>query len=219
MKGQLKILLLITFLTAGIIAQKMDLLDLTRTVTEIDDIADLWWVPPASVLIQVIFYMFALPGSIFIWSLGVIYHPLPATLLAMAGGIFGSLAAYFLAGRLSVSWTQKFAGSTVFKTLQNNAGFFHLCALRCLPGFPHSIINYSAGMLKVGLVPFIASSTVGFALKGYIYCSAVYTAFHIEEEDTAMTLWTVWPLLVLAGFSLTGIVIRKRFFERRRQGL
>jgi uncharacterized membrane protein YdjX (TVP38/TMEM64 family) len=219
MKGHLKILILITILAAGIIAQKMDLLDLTRAVTEIEDIADLWWVPPASVLIQVILYLFALPGSIVIWSLGVIYHPLPATLLAMAGGIFGSLAAYFLAGRLSVSWTQKFSGTTVFKTLQRNAGFLHLCALRCLPGFPHSIINYSAGMLKVRLLPFVLSSTVGFALKGYIYCSAVYTAFHIEEKETAMTLWTVWPLLVLAGFSLSGILIRKMFFNGRRQAL
>ena len=35
----------------------------------------------------------------------------------------------------------------------------------------------------------------------------------------AVTLWTVWPLLVLAGFSLAGILIRKMFFVRRRQAL
>jgi uncharacterized membrane protein YdjX (TVP38/TMEM64 family) len=219
MKGHLKILILISILAAGIIAQKMDLLDLTRALTEIEDIADLWWVPPASVLIQVALYMFALPGSIVIWTLGVIYHPLPATLLAMAGGTFGSLAAYFLAGRLSVSWTEKFSGTTVFKTLQRNAGFLNLCALRCLPGFPHSIINYSAGMLKVRVMPFILSSAVGFAFKGYIYSSAVYTAFHIEEEETAITLWTAWPLLVLAGFSLAGFLIQKLFYNGRRQAL
>jgi uncharacterized membrane protein YdjX (TVP38/TMEM64 family) len=213
MKGHLKILILITILAAGIIAQRMGLLDLTRALTEIEDIADLWWVPPASVLLQVMLYLFALPGSLVIWTLGVLYHPLYATLLVMAGGVAGSLAAYFLAADLTLSWTRKFSGSKVFRILQNNSGFLHLCALRCLPGFPHSIINYSAGMLKVRLLPFILSSTVGFALKGYIYCSAVYTAVHIEEEETAMT---IWPLLVLAGFSVAGILIRKMFFAGRR---
>ena len=107
MKGHLKIRILIAILTAGIVAQKMNLLDLTRASTEIEDFADLWWVPPASVLIQVILYLFALPGSIVIWTLGVIYHPLPATFLAMAGGVVGSLAAYYMAMHLSLSWTQK----------------------------------------------------------------------------------------------------------------
>jgi uncharacterized membrane protein YdjX (TVP38/TMEM64 family) len=219
MKESLKILIMIGILTAGIMAQKTDLVDLTRALTEIEDIADFWWLPPSAVLIQVLLYLFALPGSIVIWTLGIIYHPVPATLLVVAGGTGGSLAAYFLTANLSVSWTRKFSGSKVFRTLQNNSGFLHLCALRCVPGFPHSIINYSAGVLKVRILPFITSTAIGFAVKGYIYCSAVYTAVHIEEEKTAMTLWTLWPLLMLTGFALLGILLRKKFFDGRRQAL
>ncbi len=42
MKGNRKILILIGILAAGIIAQKLDLLDLTRTLNEIEDLADFW---------------------------------------------------------------------------------------------------------------------------------------------------------------------------------
>ena len=68
MKETLKILIMIGILTAGIMAQKMDLLDLTLALTEIEGIADFWWLPPSVVLLQVILYLFALPGSIFIWT-------------------------------------------------------------------------------------------------------------------------------------------------------
>lgn len=219
MRETLKILVLIGILAAGMIAQKTGLLDLTETLTEIEDIADFWWLPPAAVLIQVLLYLFALPGSVVIWTLGVIYHPSTATMLFMAGGICGSLAAYFFSANLSVSWTQKFLQSKIFNTLQKNSGFLTLCAVRCVPGFPHSFINYSAGILKVNLFSFVMSTAIGFTVKGYIYSSAIYTAFHFEEEQSAITFWTVWPLLILAGFSFLGIAIQKKFFNGRRQAL
>ncbi|MCA1794478.1 MAG: TVP38/TMEM64 family protein [Desulfotignum sp.] len=219
MRGNLKILILISILAAGIIAQKMGLLDLTRAMDEIEYLADFWWLPPAAVLLQVVLYLFALPGSVVIWTLGVIYQPMTATLLFLTGGICGSLAAYFFAAHLSVSWTARFSRSKIFNILQKNSGFLHLCGLRCLPGFPHSLINYSAGILQVKILPFIMSTTIGFAIKGYIYCSAIYTAFHFEEEKSAITVMTVWPLLLLAGFSMLGIVIRKKFFNGSKQAL
>ncbi len=215
-KANLKILVLIAIIAAGIAAQKLDLLNLNHALVEIENISDFWWLPIAMVLAQVIFYLAALPGSVFMWTIGVIYPPFTATILFAAGGVAGSLAAYFLSAEISTVWTRNLSRSRIFKSLQENSGFLQLLALRCLPGFPHSIINYSAGILKLRMPGFITSTVIGFTVKGYIYCSAIYTAFHFEDVARPLSsIRTLFPLLALVIFSLAGVIIRKKYVNQK----
>jgi len=213
MKNILKVLILLGILTTGILIQKFGIVDIDELVSRLEHLAESWWLPPASIFIQLLLYMLAFPGSLIMWTLGVIYQPLAATVLVVAGGVTGAVAAYFFASSMSSAWTLKFSRSKVFMKLQKNSGFLQLCALRCLPGFPHSFINYSSGILKVSLVPFVISTTLGFTVKGFIYCSAIYSAFHFDDVDAAITLSTLWPLLVLVIFSVLGMIIQKKYFS------
>ena len=213
MKANLKILILVGVLGAGIFVQQAGYLDAARELDRIKPFTEIWWAPFAVILLQVILYMFALPGSLFFWSLGMVYEPWAATFLVVAGGVAGSVAAYFLSAGLSSSWAEKFTRSGTYKLLKRNSSFLQLFALRCLPGFPHSFINYSAGILKVRVLSFAVSTALGFAVKGYIYCSAIYHAFHIENAGNAISLSTIWPLFLLVLFSLGGVVIKKKYYE------
>ncbi|RQD55714.1 MAG: DedA family protein [Desulfonatronovibrio sp. MSAO_Bac4] len=212
MHGSLKIVILIIILSIGIVVRKQGLLEPDLILDFLEDITESWWLPPAAVLFQAFMYAMAFPASILMWAIGAIYPPLTATILVVAGGVMGSLSAYFLSSRMTSSWSTKLQRSKVFKTIKNNSGFLQLCALRCLPGFPHALINYSAGILKVRLVPFIVSSCIGFALKGFIYCSAIYSALHIEDEPV-INLTTLWPLIALVIFALLGVAIQKKYFS------
>ena len=211
MKDNLKLLLLPGLLLAGIIAQQKGYIDLASNLEGVEAFAQTWWALLAVVLIQTTLYLFAFPGSLLVWSLGVLYQPWVATLLVVIGGLSGSLAAYFFASGVSASWTARFARSKAYRLLQQNSGFLQLFALRCMPGFPHSFLNYSSGILKINLFAFVSSTVLGFALKGYIYCSAIYYAFHIEDTDQAISITTLLPLVLLVLLSLVGILIKKRF--------
>jgi len=213
MKEIFKIAALVSVLVSGIIVQRLGLLDFDLFLVWFEAIADSWWLPPVSVATQFFMYMLAFPGSIIMLTLGIIYQPWVATILVVAGGVTGGLAAYYFASFMSASWAKKFSSSRVFKILQKNSGFLQLCALRCLPGFPHSFINYSSGILKVGLLPFIVSTGLGFAVKGFIYTSAVYSAFHLDDPEAAIGISNLWPLIVLVIFALLGIVIQKKYFS------
>ena len=212
-KDDLKALILVGILGAGIFLQQAGFFEAAGEFERIRPFAETWWAPLVAVILQLILYMFALPGSLVIWSLGAIYPPWAATLLIAAGGVAGSLAAYFFSAELSSSWAQKFTRSKVYKMIKGNAAFLQLFALRCLPGFPHSFINYSSGMLKVSLLNFVLSTALGFMIKGYIYCSAIYQAFHIEDGDKVISFSTAWPLLLLVIFLLASVILKKRYFE------
>ncbi|MCA1742950.1 MAG: TVP38/TMEM64 family protein [Desulfonatronovibrio sp.] len=212
MHGSWKIIFLVIVLSFGIAARKTGLLEPDLILNFVEEVTESWWMIPVTVFFQTIMYIMAFPASIIIWVIGAIYHPWIATLLVTSGGVLGSLGAYFFASHMTSSWSVKLQQTKVFKTIQNNSNFFQLCALRCLPGFPHALINYSAGMLKAPLIPFIASSSIGFALKGFIYCSAIYSALHIEDEP-AVSLSTLWPLITLVIFALLGMAVQKRYFS------
>ena len=209
MKDFIKLMILPGVLLGAIFIQQAGYIDLDVELEQFEAVAQLWWMVLAVVLLQGIFYMFALPGSLLVVSLAAFYPPWAATLMVVAGGLSGSLAAYFFSAWLSPVWTARFTRFKGYQLLKQNSGFFQLFALRCFPGFPHSIINYSSGILKVDLWPFIVSTAIGFAFKGYVYCSAVYYAVHINETDQVISFSTLLPLFFLVAFSIMGIYVKK----------
>ncbi|MBM9535613.1 TVP38/TMEM64 family protein [Desulfobulbus alkaliphilus] len=205
MKDTIKLLILPGVLLAGIVAQQAGYIDLTGQLEKFEAVAQLWWMMLLVVLIQAVLYAFALPGSLLVISLAAVYPPWVGTMLVVAGGLLGALAAYYFSAWLSPVWTARIARFKGYQLLKQNSGFFQLFALRCFPGFPHSIINYSSGILKVKLGPFVLSTALGYAFKGYIYCSAVYHATHIQESSQAISFATLLPLFFLVAFSMMGI--------------
>lgn len=163
---------------------------------------------------MVALYALALPGSALILPAALLYHPAVAAALIAAGGGLGALAAHGLSRRLGASWSAKAARSEVYRVLQRNSDFVTLCALRVLPGFPHSFLNYGAGLLGVPRGRLFLSAVVGFGVKGYLYASAVHNVAAAGEAAGLVRLETSWPLLALAALLLAGRLVR-RFWERR----
>ncbi len=201
---------LIVILVIGIVLQAVGMLDLTGVTGWIETQAHHWWAPVILVGLMVVMYAFALPASTLMVVAGVMYRPVWATAWTVLGGVAGGLAAYYLVRHLSAEWGRRYADSALFKVMQRHAGFFFLSALRILPGFPHSVINYSAGILRLPLPAFVISAALGFAVKGFVYASAVYHATHVDSEAAALSMETLWPLMALSGLMAIGWLARKR---------
>ena len=120
-------------------------------------------------VVQILLFTFALPGSVLLWVFALLYAPVSATVLLVTGSTLGALSAYWFARWQSLTWVTRIQRSRFFHLLEQRGDFFTLSALRLLPGFPHSFINYGCGVLRLPLWRFIGASMIGFTLKYALY--------------------------------------------------
>ena len=96
--------------------------------------------------------------------------------------------------------------------------FLTLFAMRVFPAFPHSVVNYSAGMLEARLSHFILSAILGISIKSYVYAQVIYSASTSLSLNVLLDVWIVGPLVLLSAASATVVFINYRLSTRRGSG-
>ena len=189
-----QILVLAALAVLGIALDALDLVDWSR------------------VLAQLVLFTFGQPGSILFWAAALLYPPPLATLILTAGGTAGALGAYLFARRLTRLDVSAARGHRLFDILERQGDFFTLCALRVLPGMPHSAINYASGTLALPLPRFLAATALGLALKSYLYSAALHIAATTGATGLSdlLRLDVLAPLLAIALLLLPGRFLRRR---------
>ena len=203
-----KIIILVALIALGIILQISGSIDSEQLVTVARQYADHWWMGILLVAIQAVLFTFAMAGSSLLWIIAALFPPVISTVIIAAGTTLGAVSAYLFSERLSVEWSQKVKNTRIYKLLQNEGNFFTLFALRVMPGFPHSVINYSSGILKIKFIEFIPAAIVGTAIKTYVYSALIYNATTPGALTSTINLSTVWPLLALSLLILAAIVAK-----------
>lgn len=207
-KKILKIGCLLSVVVLGLLLGALGFVDWRQVLAISEAHADRTWLPVVLVLGQMLLYAFALPGTGLIFIVGVLYKTWLAAIIIAAGGLLGGICAYWVAKQGGAPWVKRIEKSRYYELLQSQGDMLTLTTLRCLPMFPHSVINYSSGMLRIPWSKFIASTAIGFAVKGYVYASALYQASHAQTLDELITFKTLLPLLVLAVMMILAKLIR-----------
>jgi len=145
--------------------------------------------------------MFALPGSSILWVAASLYQPPMATVILVVGTTLGALAAFWFASHTRSPWLQTVKKQKLFKNLKQHSDFFTWLILRLAPGLPHSLINYSAGILHVPILPFVAATILGIGIKSYLYAKVIYTSLSTDEISDLFRLEIVMPLIILVVLS------------------
>ncbi|MBZ5488220.1 VTT domain-containing protein [Halomonas aquamarina] len=151
-----------------------------------------------------------LPGSIGLWLIAPFYPPLMATAMLTLGSVVGALGGYQLAARTSARWQPTGLTRRVMQTLQARSDLLTQCALRVLPGFPHAVINFAAGLSRIPLPVFLLAAALGLAVKWGVYSSAIYGALEAIEEENALQFDVLLPLLALTVLLLVGAWFKRR---------
>ena len=133
-----------------------------------------------------------------------------ATFILAAGGTLGGLGAYFFSQRLTDDWIEKIEKSRSYKLLQKQDNFFTLFAMRVFPAFPHSLVNFSSGILKVKLSHFLAAAALGIAIKSYVYSRVIYGAASSASIDELFDPAIFGPLILLSVISIAVVLIKYR---------
>jgi uncharacterized membrane protein YdjX (TVP38/TMEM64 family) len=175
-----------------------------------DRVGTAWWFLALLVLAIAVAFTFGLPGSFGLWLIAPFNHPVLATLLMVIASTIGALGAYRFSGRLGRDWQPSGAAGKVVGVLEKRGDLLTLMAVRMLPGFPHSIINFASGVLRLPLAAFIPATVVGLTIKWGVYASAIHGIADAVEGDEAITLGTLLPLFVLVALTLVGAWVRHR---------
>ncbi|MFI0473887.1 TVP38/TMEM64 family protein [Halomonas sp. HMF6819] len=151
-----------------------------------------------------------LPGSIGLWLIAPFYPPLAATLMLTLSSVAGAWAAYLLAARFRTRINPGGLTARVMQTLERRSDLLTQCALRILPGFPHSVINYAAGLGGLAIKPYLAAAALGLSIKWGVYSSAIYKTLEAIEQENALQFDVLLPLLALTLLLLAGAWYRRR---------
>ena len=204
-------LVLLVMIILGIALHVTGVLDWHKILQWAQSYAQFWWLPIILILIQVILFIFALPGSAMLWVVAPLYPPITSTIILAIGSTLGALGAYLFARQETLAWSDRVQHSHLFHVLEQRGDFLSLCAIRLIPAFPHSVINYGAGILRLPVGRFLASSLIGLATKSFLYCNTIYGAITAMNLSDLIRLKTLGPLLVLALLTALAAFLHARW--------
>ncbi len=205
-----KLIIVALMISAGILLEIAGLLDAEKMLGIARQYSDQWWLVLILIILQTVLFTFALAGSFFLWIVAPLYPPAMATFILAAGGTLGGVCAYLFSRRLTDDWIARIENSHAYRLLHKQDNFFALFALRVFPAFPHSLVNYSSGILKVKLSHFILAAIAGLSIKSYIYCVVIYNAATTSSYEELLDISTYGPLILLSVISLAGVFIKYR---------
>ena len=192
----------------GIALQFSGTMDARQIISLAREYAGVWWFGVLLIAFQAVLFTFALAGSTLIWIIAALFTPFTSTVTITTGTTLGGVMAYLFSSKMSDEWVRRTQDSRVYRLLREKSDLYTLLALRLMPGFPHSVINYSAGILKVGMTRFVPATIVGSAIKSYVYSSVIYNATLMKNSTGGIELSDIWPLLALSALILAGVVLR-----------
>jgi len=205
-----KFLLVALILTTIVVLNQVGLLNMDRLLAEVRAYSDSGWLILALILAQVVLYTFALGGSYALWLVAPVYAPVGATAILAVSGTLGAITAYYFSKRVSDRWVRRIENSRTYRLLHEHNDFFMVFALRVLPGFPHGLISYSAGILDCRPLHFVSASLAGFTIKFYLYSNIVYHATDAIAKKKSFSIVSLSPLIILSALSLVAVYIRHR---------
>jgi uncharacterized membrane protein YdjX (TVP38/TMEM64 family) len=204
-----KNLVIITSLViAGILLEVSDILDTRKILNIAREFTDHWWLILVLILLQILLFTFALPGSFFLWIVAPLYPPAISALILATGGTLGGITAYLFSKYLTDEWRNKIKASQTYTLLHKQDNFLTLFALRVFPAFPHSLINYCSGILNIKPGNFIPAAIFGISIKSYLYSKVIYQATTSESLEELLNISTYGPLIILSAISLVGVYIK-----------
>lgn len=207
-------LLLAVLVILGLVLAYWHTPELTQLLQWGDRIADRPVAIVTVVVLMAVLFTFALPGSLVLWVIAPFHPPVVSVIMLVIGSGAGALGAYRFSHRVGRRWSPGRHAERVVALLEQRSDLLTQTALRVLPGFPHSFVNYAGGVLELPLRNFLLAAVLGLTLKWGVYVTAVHGAVEAIETGDALRPSTLLPLFVLAGLLLLGGVTR-RWLERR----
>lgn len=147
-----------------------------------------------------------IPVTIMATAGGLIFGLPFGTLLSMIGVVAGCWIGYWIARALGRETVMRLLGShaEAVESRLTGGGFYAVCALRLMPGFPYWPVNYGSGALGIDNRTFLTATVVS-SLPGQLSLVAVGAFIGEPNLINAVAVGVSWVLVII----LTIITMRR----------
>ncbi len=123
------------------------------------------WGPVAFVALYAVAALLFLPGSVLTLSGGALFGPVLGTLYSLLGAVIGATLAFLLARYVAGDAVRRLAGARLQALLDgvDDEGWRFVAFTRLVPLFPFNLLNYSLGVTRIRLLPYVLASAICMA--------------------------------------------------------
>jgi uncharacterized membrane protein YdjX (TVP38/TMEM64 family) len=166
---------------------------------------------PAFILCSALLTCALFPGPLLAGAAGLLFGTALGTPVAIVSATLGAVLAFCIARFVAHDAAQTLTGERLAPVHDwiERRGFWAVLYARIAPGVPYSLVNYVAGLTRVGLPAFAAATAIGCAPRAFAYTAL---GGSLDDLTSPEAIVAVVALVVMA---LAGVVLLRN--ERGRE--
>lgn len=159
--------------------------------------------PAAYIGLYAVSTTFLVPAAPFTVAAGLLFGPVPGTVIALAGATLGATGAFALGRLLGRDAARQLGGKQVSRIdgFLRDRGFAAVLVLRLVPLFPYNVINVTAGVTALRVRDYVAATAIGI-IPGTVVYVALGGTITAPTSPTFLGAVAAFALLTVgAGFA------------------
>lgn len=170
----------------------------------VESVRTAWYAPLLLIAMYAVGSVFAVPASLFIIAAGAIWGWALGGTFALAGGMLGAMASFFVGRFLGGQLPERHGRARdLLERHFRDASFRSQLVVRLLPVLPFAAVNYGSGVARVNSGPFFLSTLLGLIPSNYVFAWSADEIFNGSLSGRGVVL----RLFAVAAVSITVIAI------------
>lgn len=126
---------------------------------------------PAFIAVSALLTCALFPGPLLAGASGLLFGTAIGTPVAIAAATLGAVVAFTIARFVAHDAVEHLSGERLSRIQEwiERRGFWAVLYARIAPGVPYSMLNYVAGVTRLGLPAFAAATAIGVAPRAFAY--------------------------------------------------
>lgn len=161
---------------------------------------------PAFILVSALLTCALFPGPLLAGASGLLFGTAVGTPVAIVAATLGAVVAFTIARFVAHGAVERLAGPRLTRIQEwiEQRGFWAVLPARIAPGVPYSMLNYVAGVTRIGLPAFAAATAIGIAPRAF-----AYTALGGSLDDLGSPE-AIAAFVMLVVMAVVGVVVLRR---------
>ena len=161
---------------------------------------------PAFILVSALLTCALFPGPLLAGASGLLFGTAVGTPVAIVAATLGAVVAFTIARFVAHGAVERLAGPRLTRIQEwiEQRGFWAVLYARIAPGVPYSMLNYIAGVTRIGLPAFAAATAIGIAPRAFAYTALGGSLDNLGSPEA------IAAFVMLVVMAVVGVVVLRR---------
>jgi uncharacterized membrane protein YdjX (TVP38/TMEM64 family) len=188
-----------------------------KLATRLERFGDTPWGPVAMLALYVIGGFVMMPLLALLTATALVFDPLTAIVVALAGALLNASAVYFAGAKLIRDWAERSFGEAIARVRNalQSRGVIAVAMIRMVPVAPFTLVNVAAGTIGIPFRDYLFGTFLGLAPGTVLICVFGGELKDLLRDPSPARIITV--IAIAAAWIVLSLAIQ-RFVSRRNAG-